>query len=508
MKRIFTLLLPLLALAAGCTSNSIPYGRSVTLDRETLQDKIKGGWAGQTIGCTFGGPTEFKHKGGIIHDEEPIVWYDDYALDTFNEDPGLYDDVYMDLTFMETMAREGIDASAESYALAFAHADYKLWHANQAARYNILHGVMPPESGHWKNNPHADDIDFQIEADFIGMIAPGMVNSASAIADRIGHIMNYGDGFYGGVFIGAMYSLAFVCDDIPTVVAEALRTIPARSKFHRCIADVIALHRSRPDDWKYCWFEINKRYAFEKGCPEGVFNGFNIDATLNSAYVAIGLLYGEGDFFRTMDISTRCGQDSDCNPASAAGILGVMRGYEAIPERWKPAIERCEHIDFPYTSISLAKVYDLNLRLLTDLLEAQGGKVEGDRYTFTVQEPQTVPFEESFAGIEPCERRVLKRVVTDRMTVGFDGCGAVLMGAVRRLGLDGDDSYTALLEVSIDGRPFERVEMPYDYIKRKYDIFHTYDLADGHHELTLRWTNRDKNYVIDAKEMVVYTNQR
>ncbi len=75
MKRIFSILLPL-ALATGCTSNSIPYGQRVTLDRETLQDKIKGGWAGQTIGCTFGGPTEFKHKGGIIHDEEPIVWYD------------------------------------------------------------------------------------------------------------------------------------------------------------------------------------------------------------------------------------------------------------------------------------------------------------------------------------------------------------------------------------------------------------------------------------------------
>ncbi|MDE6712096.1 MAG: ADP-ribosylglycohydrolase family protein, partial [Alistipes sp.] len=246
MKRISIFLLPLV-LAAGCTPKGIPYGQSVTLDRETLQDKIKGGWAGQTIGCTFGGPTEFKHKGGIIHDEEPIAWYDDYALDTFREDPGLYDDVYMDLTFMETMAREGIGASAESYALAFANADYKLWHANQAARYNILHGVMPPESGHWKNNPHADDIDFQIEADFIGMITPGMVNSASAIADRIGHIMNCGDGFYGGVFIGAMYSLAFVCDDIPTLVAEALRAIPAESKFHRCIADVIALHRSRPD---------------------------------------------------------------------------------------------------------------------------------------------------------------------------------------------------------------------------------------------------------------------
>ena len=33
-----------------------------------------------------------------------------------------------------------IDA-VDSFAIAFATADYNLWHANQAARYNILHGV-------------------------------------------------------------------------------------------------------------------------------------------------------------------------------------------------------------------------------------------------------------------------------------------------------------------------------------------------------------------------------
>ena len=71
---------------------------------------------------------------------------------------------------------------------------------------------MPPASGFWKNNPHADDIDFQIEADFIGLMAPGMVNEATQIADRVGHVMNSGDGWYGGVFASALYSLALIPD--------------------------------------------------------------------------------------------------------------------------------------------------------------------------------------------------------------------------------------------------------------------------------------------------------
>ena len=296
----------------------IEYGKTVEISKEVLLDKIKGGWAGQTIGCTYGGPTEFKYRGAIIHEKTPIIWYDDYCKDIFAEDPGLYDDVYMDLTFLEVMQKEGINAPAESFAKAFANADYKLWHANQAARYNILHGIMPPASGHWKNNPHADDIDFQIEADFIGMICPGMVNIASNFSDKIGHIMNYGDGWYGGVYMGAMYALAYVNNDIYTIITEALKTIPEQSKFHRCIIDVIKYWKQYPDDWRKCWLEIENRHALEIGCPEGVFNAFNIDATINAAYCVMGLLYGNGDFFKTMDIATRCGQDSDCNPATAA----------------------------------------------------------------------------------------------------------------------------------------------------------------------------------------------
>ncbi len=38
------------------------------LSRAELLDKIKGGWAGQVIGCTFGGPTEFRFPGAMIPD--------------------------------------------------------------------------------------------------------------------------------------------------------------------------------------------------------------------------------------------------------------------------------------------------------------------------------------------------------------------------------------------------------------------------------------------------------
>lgn len=189
------------ALKRYTTAVKIP-GR-VTMSRQELMNRIKGGWAGQTIGVTYGGPTEFAYRGMKIGDDVNIEWGDsDYIANTMKNNSYLYDDIYMDLTFVEVFDRLGIDAPIDSLAHAFAYARYGLWHANQAARYNIMHGICPPQSGHWMNNPHANDIDYQIEADYAGLMSPCMPNAASAISDRVGHIMNYGDGWYGGVYMG------------------------------------------------------------------------------------------------------------------------------------------------------------------------------------------------------------------------------------------------------------------------------------------------------------------
>lgn len=225
-KTLFLLCAVILGPSCNSAPATQPLPAQVTISKERLLDKIKGGWAGQTIGCTYGGPTEFKFNGTMIQEYTPIPWPEHYIKWWYENTPGLYDDVYMDLTFVEVFDRLGIDAPVDSLAAAFANAGYVLWHANQAARYNILNGIRPPESGHWLNNPHADDLDFQIEADFAGLMSPGMPNASSEFCDRAGHIMNYGDGWYGGVYVAAMYSLSFVSDDIGFIVEEALKTIP------------------------------------------------------------------------------------------------------------------------------------------------------------------------------------------------------------------------------------------------------------------------------------------
>jgi len=511
MKKILLLSFAFLLLA--CTQSG-PATQSempdrITLTKSVLLDKIKGGWAGQTIGCTYGGPTEFKFCGTMIQDYVSIPWNDSYIKWYYENSPGLYDDVYMDLTFVEVFDRLGLDAPADSFAMAFAHAGYQLWHANQAARYNILRGIMPPASGHWLNNPHADDIDYQIEADYAGLMSPGMPNTASEISDKIGHIMNYGDGWYGGVYVGAMYALAFVSDDVEFVVTEALKAIPEQSVFYQCMSDVIKWHKEYPEDWKQAWAECEKKWSSDVGCPSGVFVPYDIDAVINSAYIIIGLLYGEGDFYRTIDIATRCGQDSDCNPASAGGILGTILGYSQIPEYWMKNLREVEDMNFAYTNISLNKTYQMSFNQALQVIQRGGGKVEGDDVTIVCQLPEPVRYEKAFEGHYPVELRQIRagsggtgNTIGTMEALEFEGIGVVVNGGLRCP----DNSYVARVEAYIDDQLVETFNLPASIIVRRLELFWKYQLPKSKHNVSFKWLNPRNDAAITVSNILVYSD--
>ena len=494
-----------IGISAGCSGKSgVP--AEVTMSKEVLMDKIKGAWAGQTIGCTYGGPTEFRYSGTMINDNIAIEWPDGYIKWYFDNSPGLYDDVYMDLTFVDVFEKEGLDAPVSSFEKAFSEAGYMLWHANQQARYNIRQGMTGAEVGHWENNPHADDIDFQIEADYAGIMSPGMPNAASHFSDDIGHMMNYGDGWYGGVYVAAMYALAFVSDDINFIVREALKCIPEQSKYYKCMSDVIRWHEMYPDNWEICWALCQKNWSFDIGCPDGVYQHFNIDATINSAYILIGLLYGEGDFTKTIDISTRCGYDSDCNPASAGGILATMLGYSNIPEKYMANLREVEDLDFAYTDISLNKVYRMSFDQALEVIERYGGSVSDDAVTIRCQTPEAVRFEESFTGHWPEKPVNLGKDIREIDEIAFDGKGIVVrysFGDSRR-----DPGYTAQVEVWLDGRLVETAVLPMDENSRKQELYYKYNLPDGDHSLSFRWLNPRADKSIELTSYIVYTDKK
>ena len=114
-------------------ANSFNKSQTVVFSKQELQNKIKGGWAGQTIGVTFGGPYEFRFNGTFIQDYQPLEWHDGYLKETMLSTPGLYDDLYMDLTFVDVFEKYGLDAPLDSFANAFAYADFETSHFTKIA---------------------------------------------------------------------------------------------------------------------------------------------------------------------------------------------------------------------------------------------------------------------------------------------------------------------------------------------------------------------------------------
>src|SRR5438477_7516080 len=117
IKKIITAIFTLLI-----TMSMYAQSKTIIISKEQLKNKIMGGWAGQTIGVTFGGPYEFRFEGTFIGDYQPLLWYDGYLKNTMINNPGLYDDLYMDLTFVGVFEKYGLEAPVDSFANAFAHA--------------------------------------------------------------------------------------------------------------------------------------------------------------------------------------------------------------------------------------------------------------------------------------------------------------------------------------------------------------------------------------------------
>jgi len=335
-----------------------------TISLEDYKDKVAGGWLGQATAVLWGQYTEGIWQGQMIPFEfedwyrldpgtsrevylsidtakalETGDWseYSEKMLEIANnkdrweiyspEEMSNQDDLYIEFMFLHSIQKYGLNVTAKQVAedwVAYLDSN-EIWCANKGAYLNFTRDIWPPMSGHPDNTPWGNAIDYQIEADLFGLIAPGLPQSSNAWGDKIGHIMNYGDGVYAGMAMSAMYGEAFFESDPRKLVEHSLKVIPADSEYARMVRFVIDAYDKHPDDWQAAWKELE---------VEAKASGWigAVDVRINGAYVYMGLLYGEGDYFKTLNVSMRCGRDSDCNPSSSVGILGTALGLKNTPE--------------------------------------------------------------------------------------------------------------------------------------------------------------------------------
>jgi len=499
MKTIKLLILfaVFLLLTISCANTSDEFRN---IKPEVLKDKIAGGWAGKMIGVTYGAPTEFRAQGKIYSDS--IKWKPEDIRGSMWQD-----DIYVQLTFLMSMDKYGIDAPSKKYQEMFAKAGYMLWHANMQARKNYYDSIFAPLSGTPDFNIHADDIDFQIEADYIGFMCPGMPQTATKIADKIGRIMNYGDGVYGGIFVAALYSEAYFETDIPKIIDKALLSIQSGSDYYKIVKDVIKLHQQYPANWQDAWKELEEKWGDVDICGAG--STFNIDAKLNGAYIVMGLLYGEGDPMKTLEVSTRCGQDSDCNPSNALAVLGVIKGFSGLPENMQAGVKALGDTLFIHTTYSFNSAVENTYKYACELIVKDNGEVTDRKINVKIQEPVAPVLEVAFPDLvfdkkvsifeeqawsfkgkwKPLEitgrdKEVRKQSIYaektgDELEITFTGTGISLTGNWYKDGGKAD--------VYVDGTLHRSIDTYYDFANQQHteSIWHVVNLAPGDHKVKL-----------------------
>ena len=466
-----------------------------TISKAQLRDKIKGGWTGQVIGVAFAKNSK--------HAINPLTAVrKGFLEDVFRNNPEDFNSLFLDVSILEVLEKKGLETPANVLARAYADAKCGFSHGNQIGRYNILHGLKPPSSGHWTNNPHAEDTDFLMQADFIGLICPALPVAASQFSDRVGHIMSSGDGYYAGLYTATLYSLSFRYKNIETIITEALKAIPARTKFYECVAQAIALHDEFPNDWRRAKLAILKKWPNEIKCPSSSVDD-HVDARLTTAFAVLSLLYGEGNFSNTLEIAGSICRGSETHIATVAGVLGTITGFNKIPEAWKEGVANIEAVDFKYTNTSLQEAIETSLKQAIRNIERRGGKQKSNDLIFQAQNPVAAPVERSFESHNVSEIRTIENgIVEKEFTFEFEGIGFLLKGDV--LSADAHSDFAFSADVYINNRLVETIDLPVSQSRKRSDILWRYQMPHGHYSVRIVLLNPAEEHQMKLTDLIVY----
>ena len=445
-------LLLLSFLSFQCVGSIDAAERTISFDE--YRDKMQAGWIGQMVGVAWTAPTEFKFKHSIIPVDEATGLPElmkPLTPNTVNQSFS-QDDLYVEMIFLRSLEKYGFEVSRRQAGIDFANSNPRLYCANATGQGNTRLGIAPPWSGHPKFNIQPNAIDYQIEADYSGLIAPGLPQVPVDLGDIFGSIMNYSDGIYAGQFVGAMYSEAFFETDMRKVIEKGLEAIPAESQYAQIIREVLQWSLKEPD-WQKTWQYIENTYAGKKygELKEGEtqlleLNDGDIDVRVNGAYLVMGLLYGAGDPVKTTIISARCGKDSDCNPSNALGILFTSMGLEKVPDIFKDGAKM--DAKFSHSPYTLPMLYELCFKLAKTVVGKSGGKVieanggyflipeqaaKPSRY-FSAARPEPVPADYRFTAEEMAQIKVETSKLEKDFSAVFPGWKLLNCAHVKEVG--------------------------------------------------------------------------
>jgi ADP-ribosylglycohydrolase len=199
--------------------------------------------------------------------------------------------------------------------------------AERAAYRNLVRGFAPPATA-TEINPYREWIGAMIRVDAYAYACAGDPGRAAALAFEDASLSHTGNGVYGATWAAALIAASFAERTMAAALDSALAVVPQRSRLAEALRGVAALHAGG-ESWDAARDVLEERHGALS--PVHSIN--------NAAVVAAALLWGEGDFTRTVGLAVQGGWDTDCTGATAGSAFGAMHGASALPERWTAPLE-------------------------------------------------------------------------------------------------------------------------------------------------------------------------
>lgn len=288
----------------------------IFLGKKEFRDKVHACWLGKSIGGTMGAPYEGTHE------YLSLAGFSSAAPESLPND-----DLDLQLIWLQALEFSGVkNITAQTlgeYWLAFIT---PFWSEYGIAKSNMRKGLPPSVAGDYANVwKHSNGAWIRTEIwATLAPAAPAVAAKYAAEDAKVDH--GTGEGTIAAAFVAALESAAFVLQDVRELLHLALGYIPEDSR----VAKTVLLAESCFDSGVALREARDKLIAENADIGDGWFQ-----APTNVGFVVLGLLYGEGDFKKSMLAAINCGDDTDCTGATIGAVMGILGGMRSLPKDWR-----------------------------------------------------------------------------------------------------------------------------------------------------------------------------
>ncbi|MCH8275798.1 MAG: ADP-ribosylglycohydrolase family protein [Armatimonadetes bacterium] len=346
-----------------------------------LLDRLWGAWTGRCCGCLLGKPVEgwrrqrlwgyLKESGqwplsSYISADAPERVRSEYGVSADAPFSGRVSAMPEDDDLNYTVA--GLHV-LERYGRGFDSADVAaVWMsclpvlrtctAERVAYRNLVHGLEPPKTAAYRN-PYREWVGAQIRADAWGYVNPGDPETAAEYAYRDAAVSHVKNGVYGEMWAAAMIASAFVEGDVRAVVEAGLREVPRECRLAEAVRRQISNRQGldSPVDAIEAIHAVWNEERAHDWCH----------AVSNAEVVAMALLWGDGDFGRSVCLAVQACFDTDCNGATVGSVLGAMHGRSRLSGNWAcPLNDTLETGVHGFHLVALKEMAERSLKIACD----------------------------------------------------------------------------------------------------------------------------------------------